>query len=593
MIEIEIQDMLRIEHALLSIRPGTVNTVTGGNEAGKTSIATLVGGILCRNENPLGHGRKPARLYLKDYADSGFCQLKLDDQPIARWDAVSGEIQDFDVEQNLLSTPGPVGLVDFCASITPAARVALWEGYFLPPLPDLKDKFQKVLKPHLSEGQLEQIIELVGTGEMKSVCNAYENRRKNAKAEWKMITGEDYGMAKGTDWIPAGWSADMDGLTEALLREEIEVAQSHLRNVQVVQAITAADIEKAAQVRARIKVLHKQKVENEKSLEKLEEKSKEMARPLAEIQKHMRGLEGMIYAHNDMKPRAEATKKCGACGVSLIHQVQGKTMPPYDVEAFARELKLWEQKKVELQNKYDRLDGERQEIAEKIEPVARQLHVARNEISRINVEINALRGDDALADSTPTVPDDGEESEKAEKALEHARYRHQLFQRREQARRHHHDVMAYDEVVKALGPKGVRATEVDRSMNVFRKVLERVQQITDWSATEIDAAYNISIGGRKFLKVAGETPRLRAQYAIQIALAVSQKEQLVVLDMVDHLEQRNQEILKELLVTVCTKQKNPPAFLLCGTTGHFSKETFDSPVIGNSYELGDGKLHAV
>ena len=52
-IDIEISNMLRIESAKLTLQPGKITTVSGPNEAGKTSIATLVGAILSRSDNPL------------------------------------------------------------------------------------------------------------------------------------------------------------------------------------------------------------------------------------------------------------------------------------------------------------------------------------------------------------------------------------------------------------------------------------------------------------------------------------------------------------------------------------------------------------
>jgi len=586
-IDIEISNMLRIQSAKLTLQPGKIVTVTGPNEAGKTSIATLVGAILCRNENPLGYGRATGKIYLRDDSESGHAAVSADGEPIARWDAVSGDVQNFDVENTIQSTTGALGLVKFTHHMTPAAKTALWESYFLPPAKQLEDQVRKQLSGLVNNSTLvNQICELVAEGDMSTALKVYEGRRKDAKALWKKVTGEDHGMAKAPDWIPDGWSASLDGCSIEDLEEELAIEQDNLRNLQIGEAVSAQQIAEGVRAVAEIKEIESEIVTRKQALSELDDKSEKAGQPLSALKKELSEKTAELHVHMVNEPKAVSIKICGSCGTKILPTTQ-QVMPVYDENSYAKQREKWETERDKLELEYEDIKARQAELQEKIKPITAQQAELRGEIQERRGRIAVLEGRAVNADKQVTEVDVDALS-KCEQEIMEIRKRIGLLNRRQEAYRHHQDVVSYDEVVKVLGPKGVRALAVSAGMAKFRKVLANVHKVTDWSEVCMDDSYNLSIGGRKFMEVCGETPRLRAQYAVQIAIAIAKNEPVVIFDMVDHLQQVHQKTLYTLIQRIC-KLDTAPAFLVCGTTGHFKPTLFRS---ATHYAVEDGVLNA-
>ena len=145
----------------------------------------------------------------------------------------------------------------------------------------------------------------------------------------------------------------------------------------------------------------------------------------------------------------------------------------------------------------------------------------------------------------------------------------------------------YTLIAKILGPKGVRATATERSMKQMDNVLATIATVTRWPRVALDRHYAVSIGNRSFLRVCAEREQLRAQYALQIAIARCKREPVVVLDRVDHLDTDNQPTLFSLLHALC-RRPDPPAFLVCGTDLDFRHLNPD----GRNHRIDDGVLKA-
>jgi len=589
MIELEIENMLRIESAAIRLEPATITTVCGPNEAGKTSIALLVGAIMSRAENPVGVGKTQGKIYLRDDADSGYIQVGVDGEAVARWDAVSGEIAEFDAAK-ARSTQGTVGLVRFTSTMTPQVRTQLWEGYFLPPPAILVEAIEKQLADHMSKDKLEEIMTLIDEGEMKNVLKAYEDRRRRAKSAWEATTGERYGEAKGADWIPERWTAEMDGLSRKAIEDEMESARDELRSQQVEHAVSTSEIEEGRKAKKRLAELDGKLRDGRSEYRDLKAAMEENSTDMDGWQKNLKSLKDSLIRHHAAKPEEVNTRICGSCGTHLIMS-GNKTLVPYNREAQDRAIVEWTEELESLEQKHqtqkNQIDRHEQEV---LEPYRKRMNEIVAGAGVLQGEITALQ---PVADKAGRKAHkvDQDAMREAEERIEDCRVKLEMYDKREKAQTHHLDVLAYNAVVSVLGPKGVRATMVAGNMEQFRGNLERIHEITGWAKTEIDNSYNLSIGGRKILEVCGETPRLRAQYAVQIALALCRKEPVVILDMVDHLEHVHQQTLANLIVQICGKLPNEgPAFLLCGTDGHFNPDIFrqHDGIPGGDYRVVEG-----
>ena len=599
-IQIEVSNMLRIEQAKLDLIPGHVTVVTGPNEAGKTSFATLAGAILSRDENPLGAGKGQGSLYLHDQAENGHVSLRLtnpsdenDVVEVAKWDAKSGEMMRYDINARA-SGLGAVGLVDFCAQMTGPAKTALWESWFLPPVEEMRQAIKRQLQSQMKPEQLEEIMQLIDGGNLKNVVDAYTARRRSSKEKWMGVTGETWGLTKAADWIPSGWSADMDGLTLAALEEELEIAQDELRSQQIDHAVSVSDIQAAKKARLDASEVAKKGKALKVELGVIEKRVVERNAHHDELKQDLADATRELEAHRRSEPNEQQFKECGACGAKLIVRTNESVLPVYQDDELRKAKEIWEIQCKKLQTARDKAKDLLNGFSETYLPLAEKFQTKTNDLNALRGEHAALVKAAAHADSEATEVDH-EAIESAEKAVEKAKSRLQLVSLRNEARQHHDDILAYELVVKILGPAGIRATTMKKSMDEFRANLDRVHKVTGWPRVELDNAYNLSIGGRKFLRVCAASARLRANYAIQIALALAKQEPVVILDAVDMLQVEHQQELAKLMKMICRRQE-PPAFLVCGTVGHFDPGTaFASSEVpfGGQYHVVDGKLDAV
>lgn len=249
--KIRISNMLRLEDAELDLVPGRITVVTGRNEAGKTSIATIAGSLLAHEANPAGVSKAHGAVYLRRGADAGEAQLVVDDQIVVRWLGPTGELAQLVARR--ASTPAAVGLVDFCGPMSQPERVKLWEGYFLPKTAQLEAAVREALKPYAKPSIIDNIIaHLRLEGNFKAMEDAYRTRSRDAKVEWTRVTGETWGSRKGADWLPAGWVAELDGVTVEDAQRRLDDAQAGLQSAQIAHAVDASIIARAEEAAVKI-----------------------------------------------------------------------------------------------------------------------------------------------------------------------------------------------------------------------------------------------------------------------------------------------------------------------------------------------------
>ena len=595
-----INNMLKVREGEIVLAPGKITTIVGDHASGKTSIAVLIGAILAQNENPFSASKAHGKIYLHDESDSGNIEQYDDnDEPVCRWDAVSGELDVFSVgdeeeTSTVSSSLGAVGLVEFCAGTMPeAARVALWEKYFLPPIEVLREKLKQQLTKHLKKTTLEDVLDLIDQGDLKKIVSAYEIRRKKAKSAWMGITGQNWGAKQAADWIPEGWTAELDGLDQNDVNNTLEVARDELRSLQVKHTISVSELQQALVAKANAEIVQHEGLALKTKIEKLEEEIKETSRPLVVANKEMSDVEKLMYSHNQKKPYELKSLKCGACGAQLLSMPdENGVFQVYDEDQYLKDFGKWEDKNEKLLKELAHRKDKIEEHKEKITPLQETHFKLSNEIQELRGKCRALLEVSKDADKEAGEIDH-EATEDAERAIVQSVRNVELVDKRMSAHSHHEDVLAYNAIIQALGPKGVRSTMMKEAMDEFTISVNRVHAVTGWPLVELDAGYSVSIGGRKILRVCAASERLRTQYTIQLAIALSQGEPVVILDEVDTLLPLQQEMLIQLLGMIC-RRPDSPAFLLCGADGHFHVPgLMDTPYYYRSYEVVDGVVNEV
>jgi len=590
-----VENTLKVRSGEIDLKCGAISTLVGDHSAGKTSLASLIGALAAFNDNPYALNKAQKKAYLHDDADAGKIEMFDDDgEPVCRWDAVAGTIDVFASEADNLkaSTMGTVGLVDFCQNMSVDARATFWEGYFLPKPEVVMEKISHKLSEHLEDKTLDEVLELVEKGDLKRIVSAYEIRRKTCKNYWTQITGEHYGAAKAADWIPQGWSADMDGLDETDAENLVDAAKDELRNLQVAQSVSAVEMARAIEAKEEKKKIHEQGLALTKKIDDMEESLHELRSEHAALSREERELAANLRMHEAKKPKKKEPYRCGSCGASLLLPSNNdRVMVVYGENEYKNSLKLWEKKRGAIAVKLETASEAVRILSESLDPKNAALDDLKRRRQELRGTMRTLIDLAKKADSACQDKVSEDEMNTREKNVADAVATLDLVKKRIMARSHHKDILAYDAIIRELGPKGVRSTMMAESMETFTKMVKRAVKITGWPQIEMDSSYAFSIGGRKILRVCGKAARLRAQYIIQISLALSQGERLVILDDVDHLRPDYQKGLYNMIKMVC-RRPDAPAFLLCGAEDLFEpdKMTKLETPFHTQYRVDDGTV---
>ena len=582
-LEVKITNMLRIKDAQIKLEAGKTTLVHGHNAAGKTSLATLAAGILTGDANPAGAARSSKSVYVHDGEEMGFVDLKFDNTTLARWDGRAGEMANWTAEDGPQpSSDGAVGLVDFCAAMSQPARTALWENYFLPSDEELYAKIEKQLARVLSKEQCEEVMSMVGEGDLDVVMKSYEKWMRDAKRKWMEVAGSNWGKAKAADWLPEGWTHELDGITESAAEEALALAREALRAQHVTLAISTSDIEKAQAAAERLMNANQELAELKTEAEQAKERLRPMSADVSAAKKKVSELTAKLAVlSKEYKPK-ENVLTCPECESPLMLDPVTSKLVKHDLSAEVAAQKERREQRAALENDIIEAQGAVRSLREVMEPHITLVNNLDNKIAEMSGRIAELKLEAQHADKTPTE-DNSDAVYTAEQEVERLRDALDLIKKRSRAFRHHEDVIAYEAIVKTLGPKGVRATSMEKAMQRFDNTLNTISSVTGWPRVKVDRSYGISIGERTLLRVCAESERLRTQYSLQIAIARCQREPVVVLDGVDHLDADNRARLMKLLNTLCARPE-PPSFLICGT----DLDHREMNPAGINYKIRDG-----
>ena len=559
MLNISIGNMLAIEQADLQMEFGKITGITGMNAVGKTSLATIAAAVLTGYDSPAGNSTK-TKIYLKRETDAGSTTLTVKDQPVTKWDAVSGQMSVFESDYKRPHSAA-VGLIDFCAQMSPAQRTGLWEQFFLPPKKVLSVKIERQLKEHINDELLKRIMETIEESELDVVLKTYQARAKNEKQEWMKVTGETWGKAKGADWLPDNWTSDLDGKSVKMAKQELQYEQDQLRSLHVEQAITRSDIEKAKEYAQKAEELDEKIAELRVDARKIKPGVDQRKKTVDEIDEHINDLIQQQRDHGRNKPIKENTLKCPECDAALL--LKNFKLVKHEEEIFQTTLEIWEEENKALTEKLLALKAQHETVYDVYKELKAEFDDIVFQGKALVSEKDVYLKQAALADAEPT-DDNRRMIEEAEKRIDALKAKIELIEAREQAKQHHKNIIDYTVIADIVGPKGVRAVMMNENIEKFDEILETISTVTAWPRIELDKTYAVSIDGSTFLRLTAETDRLRAQYTLQIALARFTRSNAIILDAVDHLDDVNMFALSDLLTGVCSRE-DPPAVMICGT----------------------------
>ena len=548
----KIENIYGFENTEFEIHEGAT-LITGKNSAGKTSAANIIAALVARDGNPSHISSASRKEYIRDGAVEGIATFN----DTVSWRPKQGISAPPKTERD--AGPHSVGLVSFLVGKSQADRAKIWEGLLLP------DDPRALLEPHwtLPKAQLNTVLDTIEKGGWEDSAKLYDGQRKECKRRWVQITGAGvYGANKAAEWRPQGWTVDLEGASDSDLEAALVDARDHLQMISNTQAISTSQINEAMRVK---ETLLPEAEEIERTL-RTELNGKHIAKQ-NELQAEVNQREKEI---KELRVDYESAQE-------ILKAIPPHTCPSCDanLEIKAGELVLWSAASEDELNvlaadveaikgnaiaKQKSLNGFKTDLA----AIGTIVSEKKDELQRQRGKVSTLKRQSELADATAVDEVDQGERATAQQAVQETQILLDAFRKRQLAQREHDNVVHLSAVMDLLGPSGVRFELMQKKMDVVRKFLKRVEDLTGWMPLGIGTDYSITSGGRPIQLVA-KNEKLKAQWSFQIACALLSGDRWCLLDEADTLRNESWDGLINLVNGICAKY-NDIRVIVCATS---------------------------
>ena len=548
--KLKIENLLGVKHAEIDL-DGIVEVV-GPNASGKSSLAACAQALLAHEQNPLGvPATQMARVYLHDGEEEGLAEIEgVEWRPGKGLTVTDGAIP--------LSRPEAVGLVDYTAKRGEKERLESLQSALLPDVAEIIDAVRERLLRYMPKRDVDGLLEIIGERGFDAAAAVYGERGREAKRQWQDIAGRAYGVKVASDWRPDGWLADMDTMTTQQAEEAVTAAREALAALHQVQAVSEAEAESAAEAKAALPGL-------QASLEVFQDKEQSIfadleGLPLDAARRAVKETERELSTLRD-RAKERPHLSCPHCQRGVTMGEDG-VLEQYDEEA-ARLGR--EQAKTQAQDVSVVLAkrlSEHEALQESAQEYQGRLRTADHEIGKAKTALAVAEKLARNADAEVDTADRRADLMQAEQAVDDAKRTSQMVGAEANAAALSQTIARYAEIVRAIGPQGVRSQMMEAGLKRLNKGLEIIARVALWPLVQVTERGSVMWAIRP-VQLCSASEQWRAQAAIQLTLAAMTGSKAVVLDRADLLDASNREGLVRAVKRV--SGKTGIAVLLCST----------------------------
>ena len=550
MTTLKIENLLGIKRAEIEL--DGILEVVGPNASGKSSLAACAQALLAHEQNPLGVSATQAkRVYMHDGED-GMAELDgVEWRPGKGLTVTNG--------QTPLSRPAAVGLVDYTAKLGEKERLESLQSALLPDVAEIIDAMRKRLLEYMPTRDVDGLLEMIGERGFDAAGEVYGERGREAKRQWQEVTNRTYGVKVASDWRPDGWLADMDDMTTAQAEDLVAAAREALAALHQVQAVTEAQAQQGADAKSelpelqeRLSAAREAAVASQASLDAL---------PLGNAKATVKEIEGRLASYRKDAMGSKALT-CPHCQGFVAWNPDEGGLDPFDGEAERLEKQAAAVNAKEAEAGLADAISHVTELQVAVENGQTVLNLRDTEWSNAKT---ALAVAELLAkDADAQVETAGRRADlmQAEQATDDAKRVSAMVSAEARAAELSETIARYTEVVRALGPQGVRAGMMGKGLARLNAGLEVIGEEAGWPVAEVTERGGVMWATRP-VQLCSASEQWRAQAAIQLTLAALTGSGAVVLDRADLLDAGNREGLVRAVKRVAGK--TGIAVLLCST----------------------------
>ncbi len=355
-----------------------------------------------------------------------------------------------------------------------------------------------------------------------------EGRAKEARGEWKGITGETYGEVKAETWAAAVPEVVKVADRSAELRTDVDQARQAIANANAAGAQRLQVERSLADAREAVPMVKRHQ-------DALEPIQRDIAKERAEVEKLERLASGQAL------PKPAASHPCPECG-SFLHILPDHSLigeAEYDEKAKAAPDLSAKAKLAEHQKALDMLLRSlenRQRDLKAAQAIAGQVGGLEGQLKAFGKLPDTTKLQAVLNGAQATYDAHMAEIGKAKAAqAEAATAADKTFR----AGKAHQAVKAWSQIKALLSPDGIPAQFLDGVLKEANDRLRTSAERTAWGQVQIHPDMRITYGGRA-LGLCSESERWRASAMLTEAVAWITGEKFILLDRLDVLgvEQR-------------------------------------------------------
>ena len=548
--KLKIENLLGVKRAEIDL-DGIVEVV-GPNASGKSSLAACAQALLAHEQNPLGvSATQAARVYLHDGEDEGVAEIEgVEWRPGKGLTVINGA--------EPLSRPEAVGLVDYTTKRGEKERLESLQSALLPEAAEIIDAVRERLLAYLPKQDVDGVLEMIGERGFHSAEEVYGERGREAKRQWQEIAGRAYGVKIASDWRPDGWLADMDAMTTQQAEEAMVAAREALAALHQVQAVTEAEAQSAREAKAALPGLqtaHKTVWDKAQAI-----RADLDGLPLKDAAGAVQDVERELVQQRELA-RGFPHLTCPHCAQAVVVS-QGGGLVALD-EVFAQHAV---EQALAAANEFEdilvKLIREHEAQQDAAQGYQSKLRQADHEVSEAKT---ALAVAEKLAMNSNVEVDTEDRRAglmQAEQAVEDAQNVYRMVSAEARAAKLSETIVRYAEIVRAVGPQGVRAKMMENGLKRLNSGLGIIARAAEWPHVLVTDRGLVTWADRP-VQLSSESEKWRAQAAIQLTLAAMTGSQAVVLDRADLLDTGNREGLVRAVKRV--SGKTGIAVLLCST----------------------------
>lgn len=605
---ITVKNFRGVETASLEAEP--IALIAGQNYAGKSSICLAVAAALSGQSMPYLKPSKdgaPTSLFTKSQAgtlvragmDKGSVTVENETgKVVVTWPELERKTEGAAPYASVFAA-GLMHVVD----MEDKARSTFLTG-LLGAATDMSDLAQAL--PEVSGDSLNNIWKAIEVNGWDKAHGKAKEHGATLKGQWEATTNERYGSAKAAGWLPQGWDESLKDASQQQLEARVAEAKQELETAVAGAAVNDHEI-----ARRRGIIESAKPEERDGAVQSIEQLQDDLAQARQGLEQavanqavddtEIQRLQGIADSANDLPdysnelakakdahqqavderttlPPAEkpaSTQPCPHCAKPLIvvgshvqappeqlskaeYEKRVKAIEKADTKVQAAKLKVSDVERRIAAN--DQQKGLAKAAKDKLAEIAAKPKVTQQEIDAARTRVAALEAAIALQRRIREVAKAREELEiltskpvtpatvleSAREAVRIAEERLRMFTAKSQADRLHASIERNQKVIDALAPDGLRKIKLLRVLDAFNQNLRELCDPAGFKAVSVDEEMTIRYGGRHYVLLS-ESEKYRVRAVFQIAIALRDGSNMVILDGADILDTHGRNGLMALL----------------------------------------------